>query len=64
MLSKMNKKSKDVLSLDILSAYILEMIEIIFITIGIGMTVALNAKLKLLLYFTEPKNYNEVYGDL
>lgn len=64
MLSKMNKKSKDVLSLDILSTYILEMIEIIFITIGIGMTVALNAKLKLLLYFTEPKNYNEVYGDL
>lgn len=40
------------------------MIEIIFITIGIGVTVALNAKLKLLLYDTKPENNNEVYGDL
>ena len=40
------------------------MIEIILITIGIGVTVALNAKLKLLLYYTKPENNSEVFGDL
>ena len=42
----------------------IKMMEIIFITIGIGITIGLNAKLKLLLYYTKPENNNEKYGDL